>query len=34
VAAAIEEQIRSNIVSFKAGEIEGSAEEDTLNDEM
>ncbi|MFL5628146.1 MAG: DNA recombination/repair protein RecA, partial [Ktedonobacteraceae bacterium] len=34
VAAAIEEQIRGNIVSFKAGEIEGNAEEDTLDDEI
>src|SRR2546429_8009937 len=34
VASAIEEQIRGNIVSFKAGEIEGSPEEDTLDDEL
>ncbi len=34
VAAAIEEQIRGNIVSFKAGEVEASPEEDTLDDEV
>jgi recombination protein RecA len=35
VASAIEEQIRGNIVSFKAGEIEGSPGEDTpLDDEI
>jgi recombination protein RecA len=34
VAAAIEEQIRGNIVSFKAGEIEGSPEEETPDDEI
>jgi recombination protein RecA len=34
VAAAIEEQIRGNIVSFKAGEVEASPEEDTLDDEI
>jgi len=34
VAAAIEEQIRGNIVSFKAGEIEGSPEEETPGDEI
>src|SRR5437764_11334166 len=37
VAAAIEEQIRSNIISFKAGEIEGSEDEDDhdiLDEEM
>jgi recombination protein RecA len=34
VASAIEEQIRGNIVSFKAGEVEASPEEDTLDDEV
>ena len=34
VAAAIEEQIRGNIVSFKAGEVEASPEEETLDDEI
>ncbi len=34
VASAIEEQIRGNIVSFKAGEIEGIEEEDMLDEEL
>jgi recombination protein RecA len=34
VASAIEEQIRGNIVSFKAGEVEASPEEDTLDEEI
>jgi recombination protein RecA len=34
VASAIEEQIRGNIVSFKAGEVGASPEEDTLDDEV
>ncbi|HEY6406993.1 MAG TPA: recombinase RecA [Ktedonobacteraceae bacterium] len=33
VAGAIEEQIRGNIVSFKAGEVEGVAEEEDILDE-
>src|SRR5213076_1836049 len=33
VAGAIEEQIRGNIVSFRAGEVEGTQDEDTLDDE-
>ena len=34
VASAIEEQIRGNIISFRAGEIEGTQDEDTLDDEV
>ncbi|GAC1349205.1 MAG: recombinase RecA [Ktedonobacteraceae bacterium] len=34
VAAAIEEQIRGNIVSFKAGEIEGVEDDDVLDEEL
>ena len=33
VASAIEEQIRSNIISFKAGEVEG-VEEDEVEEEL
>jgi recombination protein RecA len=34
VASAIEEQIRGNIVSFRAGEVEGKEEEDILDEEI
>src|SRR5437763_715388 len=34
VALAIEEQIRGNIISFKGGEVEGTQDEDTLDDEV
>ena len=34
VASAIEEQIRGNIISFRAGEVEGTQDEDTLDDEV
>src|SRR5436309_650222 len=34
VASAIEEQIRGNIVSFRAGEVEGTEDEDTLDGEI
>ena len=34
VASAIEEQIRGNIVSFRAGEVEGKEEEDNLDEEI
>ena len=34
VASAIEEQIRGNIISFRAGEVEGTQDEDTLDEEI
>ena len=34
VASAIEEQIRGNLVSFRAGEVEGKEEEDNLDEEI
>src|SRR6202049_3691993 len=34
VASAIEEQIRGNMVSFKSGEVEGTEEEDVLEEEV